>query len=270
MSDDTGGPVRQPISKKTRFEVFKRDRFTCQYCGKKAPEITLQCDHIIPVAEGGRSDFFNLVSACRDCNGGKGARRLEDTTVIERQRAEIEAQADRLEQLEMLLKWREAMAGAEDTMVDHVADYIATKSQYGVAPSGRKFIKRWLKAYPHDELMAAIDASFDHYCVVCQDGKTTNESWNVAFDKVPAVLRGRRADALNPGLRQINYIRGILRNRMGWYAHRDGLALLLAFQEANGSLDWAQQHAKAAGSWEAFHAPLAAYLIEHGYAESDA
>lgn len=49
--------MREAISKKLRFEVFKRDSFTCQYCGGKAPEIILQCDHIKPVVEGGLTDI---------------------------------------------------------------------------------------------------------------------------------------------------------------------------------------------------------------------
>lgn len=45
--------ARKAISKKTRFEVFKRDRFTCQYCGATPPGVLLHIDHIHPVAEGG-------------------------------------------------------------------------------------------------------------------------------------------------------------------------------------------------------------------------
>lgn len=44
---------RIPISKKLRFEVFKRDCFTCQYCGEKAPNVKLEVDHIKPVSNYG-------------------------------------------------------------------------------------------------------------------------------------------------------------------------------------------------------------------------
>jgi hypothetical protein len=66
-------PKRKPLSKKTRFEVFKRDAFACQYCGAHPPSAVLECDHIIPVAEGGKNDIDNLITACFDCNRGKGA-----------------------------------------------------------------------------------------------------------------------------------------------------------------------------------------------------
>ena len=48
---------RKDISKKTRFEIFKRDSFTCQYCGRKAPDVLLVIDHIEPVSKGGTNDL---------------------------------------------------------------------------------------------------------------------------------------------------------------------------------------------------------------------
>lgn len=70
--------ARKAISKKTRFEVFKRDSFKCQYCGAHPPSVLLHVDHIHPVAEGGTNAIDNLVTACEPCNLGKGARLLSD------------------------------------------------------------------------------------------------------------------------------------------------------------------------------------------------
>lgn len=53
---------RKSISKKLRFEVFKRDKFTCQYCGRKAPDVVLQIDHISPVSKGGKNVLIYQVS----------------------------------------------------------------------------------------------------------------------------------------------------------------------------------------------------------------
>ena len=59
------------ISKKIRFEVFKRDGFRCAYCGKTPPEVMLEIDHIDPKSKGGKDDINNLITACFDCNRGK-------------------------------------------------------------------------------------------------------------------------------------------------------------------------------------------------------
>lgn len=60
-----------PISVRTRFEVFKRDQFTCLYCGRTSPDVVLEVDHIVPVCEGGSDDVINLTTSCWDCNRGK-------------------------------------------------------------------------------------------------------------------------------------------------------------------------------------------------------
>jgi len=61
------------LSKRTRYEVLRRDNHTCRYCGGKAPDVELTVDHVNPVALGGTDDPTNLVAACKDCNAGKSS-----------------------------------------------------------------------------------------------------------------------------------------------------------------------------------------------------
>lgn len=60
-----------PISRRLRFEILRRDGYTCRYCGAKAPDVTLSVDHVIPTALGGGDEPNNLVTACTPCNSGK-------------------------------------------------------------------------------------------------------------------------------------------------------------------------------------------------------
>jgi hypothetical protein len=69
---------RKALSKKTRFDVFKRDGFVCQYCGAHPPSAILEVDHIQPVAFDGTNDMDNLITSCFDCNRGKSDRQLSD------------------------------------------------------------------------------------------------------------------------------------------------------------------------------------------------
>jgi hypothetical protein len=64
------------LSLRKRFAIFNRDRFTCRYCGRKAPDVQLEVDHITPVSAGGSDEPANLTTACFDCNRGKSARRV--------------------------------------------------------------------------------------------------------------------------------------------------------------------------------------------------
>lgn len=77
---------RTAISKKTRFEVFKRDSFTCQYCSAKPPKVPLEIDHIFPVCKKGTNHIDNLITACFDCNRGKSGNELTSVpqTIIEK------------------------------------------------------------------------------------------------------------------------------------------------------------------------------------------
>ena len=56
----------------TRIEIFNRDRYTCQYCGQKSRQLTL--DHVVPRYRGGQHTWENVVSACVACNRRKAGR----------------------------------------------------------------------------------------------------------------------------------------------------------------------------------------------------
>jgi hypothetical protein len=59
------------VSKRTRFEVLRRDNHTCRYC--RSVENPLTIDHVVPVALGGSDGPENLVACCKDCNAGKSS-----------------------------------------------------------------------------------------------------------------------------------------------------------------------------------------------------
>ena len=67
----------RPQVKLSRKEVFIRDGYTCQYCGRYSHDLTI--DHVIPRSRGGPHTWDNLVSACRQCNHRKGGKLLADS-----------------------------------------------------------------------------------------------------------------------------------------------------------------------------------------------
>ncbi len=68
---------RKPVVQFTRANIYARDEFTCQYCVQKfeAPDLTF--DHVVPVAQGGRRGWDNIVAACEPCNRKKADRTPE-------------------------------------------------------------------------------------------------------------------------------------------------------------------------------------------------
>ncbi len=69
----------RPVLKLTRREVFRRDNYTCQYCGKHTGELTI--DHVIPRHLGGKHVWENVVTACPACNHRKGGRTLSEANM---------------------------------------------------------------------------------------------------------------------------------------------------------------------------------------------
>ena len=64
---------KRELSAKRRFGILKRDGFRCHYCGRSVQQgATLHVDHITALARGGGNEDGNLVTACQDCNLGKG------------------------------------------------------------------------------------------------------------------------------------------------------------------------------------------------------
>jgi hypothetical protein len=69
------------VSKRTRYEVLRRDNYTCRYC--RSTEHPLTVDHVVPAALGGGDDPSNLVACCKDCNIGKASASPSDSMVAD-------------------------------------------------------------------------------------------------------------------------------------------------------------------------------------------
>ena len=139
---------RKNISKKTRFEIFKRDRFQCQYCGSVPPDVVLEIDHIKPVAQGGDNSISNLMTACFSCNRGKGKRTLANSDFLKKSYKEISNLAARKEQLEMMMEWHNGLKDLNNEIFNRY--YCILEEEYGYILDDKKEvsqIKRTIKKY---------------------------------------------------------------------------------------------------------------------------
>ncbi|HPT28696.1 MAG TPA: HNH endonuclease [Bryobacteraceae bacterium] len=219
--------MRKAIPKSLRFEVFKRDSFTCQYCGAKAPDVLLHIDHIKPVADGGENDIINLVTACVGCNLGKSDKALSDHSTLEKQRDQLQELAERRQQLEMMVEWRESLRNLDTDYVKAIQDEFLKHSDFYANETGERDIRKWLKKYTIAEIFAAIETSCVQYLKEAE-GKITSESWNRAFDMVPRIIEMNRRGGLTENMKAIFYARGILRRRLRYVDERDVISLMKA------------------------------------------
>lgn len=129
---------RKGIGKTKRFEVFKRDNFTCCYCGRKPPDVMLELDHVKPVAEGGGNGVANLLTACFECNSGKGRVPLEDRIPESFTDSELERCQDILERRAAAAKINALNEKIQDAENAEINDCVATWNLWSNAGTGGK------------------------------------------------------------------------------------------------------------------------------------
>lgn len=257
--------ARQPLSKKLRFEVFKRDNFTCQYCGRRAPEVILQCDHVKPVAGGGLNDMLNLVTSCVDCNAGKGARVLSDQATLAKQVDQLAELQSRREQIEMMIEWRRGLDNVQTDAVDRAAQRWTeiAENTSELSKAGKDKLRRWIKEYGLDHVLRAMSESIDTYGRRNNDQEYDNESITWAFGKLGGVCRVMRDSADKPYLKRIFYIRGILRARLHYVDEKMVFRLLEDAAGRNIDFDSVERLAKTVRNWSQFRDAIIEFIAGH-------
>jgi hypothetical protein len=168
---------RKPMSKKLRFEVFKRDSFTCQYCGKTPPLVVLEVDHIHPVSKGGSCGMDNLISACFDCNRGKAANLLTSVPMSLIDKSAIIS--EREEQLKAFNKLLAAKRKREDRQIDQLIDIFEESFKgYTFLTKFKESVRsNFLPYLTQDQLITAIskacskcgasESALKYFCGIC-------------------------------------------------------------------------------------------------------
>lgn len=243
---------RKAISKKVRFEVFKRDSFRCQYCGSAAPDALLEIDHIKPVKEGGTNDIANLITACRDCNSGKGARLIDDSSVIEKQRKQLEELNERRLQLEMMMQWREGLMDLERQQLDIIEERLSELTGHILTEQGRKKYRQALKEYGLKLMLDSIDAAVNQYLKYDKTGKPIDESVARVFDYTVRICKCKVLNENKPYMKELFYIRGILRNRLNYFVDWQALDYLEQAYLADASIESLKECAKTVKNWTQF------------------
>jgi len=155
--------ARKQIPKTVRFEVFKRDSFTCQYCGVQAPDAILEIDHIVPVSKGGDNSLLNLITSCRDCNRGKTNRELSDDTAVKAQKRQLDDLQQRKEIMEMMIQWKQELMGVEEMEIDAIDSYISSVTDYCLSTTGRATVRKHIKRFGFSEVYDATEIAFARY-----------------------------------------------------------------------------------------------------------
>lgn len=227
--------TRIAISKKIRFEVFKRDKFTCQYCGRKAPDVVLNIDHIEPVSKGGGNEIINLITSCFDCNNGKRDKTLDDNSIVEKQRQQLELLQERREQMELMIEWKKSLANFDNDVIEMVVDYIHEKIHpYTLNATGKTKINNLLKKHSVSLVLDTIDEVYTKCITFDNDGaeKTSVETF---MNQLPRYIAVKN---MPPIQQKIAYIKGICRNRFNYWDAKKGTSILSNYVKALEDYGW--------------------------------
>lgn len=228
---------RKNISKKLRFEVYKRDSFTCQYCGRKAPDVVLNIDHIVPVSKGGTNEILNLITSCFECNNGKSNTPLIDESVLNKQRLQLEQLQERREQIEMMFDWKKSLENLGDFTSDLLAEYVESKIiPYTLNETGKRNLSSLLKKFDIDEIFDAIDQGVRSHLRYGTDGQLTKDSVETFLNKLGGIASYRKLPLVE---QKMHYIKGICKNRFGYWDDKKGLAILRTYIKALRDYGWA-------------------------------
>lgn len=169
------------VSKKIRFEVFKRDGFQCGYCGRTPPDVTLEADHINPKALGGIDDINNLLTSCFDCNRGKSKIPLDKAPARLKDNLEtLKEKEDQLREYTKIIVQIERRLSKE---ADEIEEIYTSYFEIWVLSDKFKTVslKRFLKLLPKQEVADAMhlactkkvdeyggeDAAISYFCGIC-------------------------------------------------------------------------------------------------------
>lgn len=217
---------RKSISPKVRFEVFKRDSFTCQYCGKQAPDVVLEIDHMKPVSDGGDNSIINLITSCWDCNRGKSDRLISDKSIIIKQKEQLNQLNERREQMRMIVEWQDELLNLTSEEIILLIDHWYKLTGYTLTETGENIINVCLKKHGFKMTIESMSSSCKAYLKKNDDGVIDKDSAEKAFNMIPRIATVTKKQEDDPELKDLYYCRGILRNRLRYINDLQALAWL--------------------------------------------
>jgi HNH endonuclease len=138
-------------SKRLRFEIFKRDNFTCRYCGRTPPIVVLELDHICPKSKGGLDDEMNLATSCMECNRGKADKLLSQQMTGADPSQKLQELRERKAQLSAYHKALKSLQEAkEDLFQEQVGQY------FKIGKDANHYLRQACDWYPAQDVAYAF------------------------------------------------------------------------------------------------------------------
>ena len=184
---------------------------------------------------------------------------LSDHTVVEKQRRQLEELQERRDQLEMMMRWQRSLIDLDQQMVGELAVlWDELVPGFRLNENGERSLQKWCRRFDLDKIIGGMKTSVDQY--LCFDGEDptvpTKESVEKAFDYVPRIIVSEERMRERPYLRDLYYIRGILRNRFRYLNEWKALSIMEAVVLDGGTTDDIKAIALSVDDWADFCAEV--------------
>lgn len=166
------------------------------------------------------------------------------------------------------MQWREGLRDLKDQTVGRLADYwLNLTPGWSVNDNGKRHMKKWLQQFSVEEITVAMEVSATTYLEFTKEGTVTEESWERAFSKILGICRVNRASQKDPDLKELYYIRDILRNRIpGYYDDAKALQYFKNARSWGVPVDELADIARSIHNWSGFTSAIGEaiqYTKEH-------
>ena len=206
--------IEAKISPQLRFEVFKRDAFTCQDCGRTTPNVVLYVGYKISPEKGGTTELDNLITRCYECFEEKPLERL----------------SERREQLEMMIEWKNGWKTYKEDSRDHVVEYIHSKIEgYTLKTKAKQNVANALKKYGVPKVLDIIDEAAEKSLKYDSEDNLIKDSVEEFVNNIHKFLY---VDSQPPIRQKMLYVCGICNNRFQYWNRQKGLELLEDYASA--------------------------------------
>lgn len=181
------------ITKKLRFKILARDKFTCRYCGSDSTQSPLEVDHILPVSKGGTDEITNLFTACSDCNAGKnnlvlreapkGDQIFEDEVVIKKNEKYFPIRSFRIsnETYERLCQYRKTKDQIWEVVLVALLDNVLQENK-AVIHTADEVWKEKIEPFTNLYAPSLLTAFEDHWRAKNGGGKKERWQMEKVFD----------------------------------------------------------------------------------------
>ena len=176
-----------------RFEIFKRDGFTCVYCGRNPPSVILEVDHILPRSKKGTDKIENLATACFECNRGKRDKKLSEVAPsIKVSLARVKEGEAQMKEYRTFLRKKERQIVKDIEDIDDFFSSLTGNKKIFADSYKRTTIRTFLKNLSKQEIMEALDLAFSKFYHPENIDRTIKYFCGIAWNwiKKPETKRG--------------------------------------------------------------------------------